>query len=372
MLATITTRGFRNLEPLTWTPGPGRHLLLGDNGAGKTSLLEAIYVLATTRSFRNAQLADCIRHDADFFHLGGEVTAAARTHLEVGLRRGVSGRPGSGGERVRGVNGSATTLAEHLAVLPVVAWEAGEGEVLTGAPALRRRFLDRGVVGSRPVALEALTRYRQALRGKRDLLAGHGGSRPGPRGTDPELLDSWNTVLAAAAAEVIALRAAYAGRLAERLAEVTAEAGLPFPPVTFVYRPSPAAGLAGAEAVLERLRRAAAGELRQGTPLLGPHRDDLEISWGGHPVKATVSAGERKALSLLLTAAHARVLAAAGREPILLLDDLDAELAPGTLARLWEVFSGAPQLVASSNRPAVWEGLATEHRGSLVGGQLTL
>lgn len=375
MLASITTRGFRNLAPLTWTPGPGRHLLLGDNGAGKTSLLEAVYVLATTRSFRTAQLADCIRHDADLFHLGGEVAAAARSRLEVGLRR-APGPGGSAGERVRSVNGSTTTLAEHLAVLPVVAWQAGEGEVLTGAPALRRRFLDRGVVGSRPVALEALSRYRQALRAKRDLLARQGGSRaerpgPGPGAVDPDLLDSWNGVLAGAAAEVIALRAAYAARLAQRLAEVTAEAALPFPPVTLTYRPSPAAGLEGVEALLERLRRAASGELRQGMPLLGPHRDELEISWGGHPVKATVSAGERKALSLLLTAGHARVLAAAGREPVLLLDDLDAELAPSTLARLWEVFSGAPQLVASSNRPAVWEGLATEHRRSLVRGQLT-
>ena len=123
-------------------------------------------------------------------------------------------------------------------------------------------------------------------------------------------------------------------------------------------------------AVLARLERAADNEIRRGMPLLGPHRDDLEILWGGHPVRATVSAGERKALSLLLTAAHGRALAASGRDPVYLLDDLDAELAPGTLGRVWQVFHGSPQLLATSNRPAVWEGLEVDRRSLLVRGEV--
>jgi DNA replication and repair protein RecF len=243
-----------------------------------------------------------------------------------------------------------------------VAWVATEAEVPTGAPVLRRRLLDRGVVGTRPAALGALHRYRQALRGKRDLLAsGRAGG---------EELASWNALAAEHGAEVARLRAAYAEALAAALDEVVAEAALPFPPIALRYRPSPADALGGAAAVLARLERRADEERRRGLALVGPHRDDLAILWGGHPVRGTVSAGERKALSLLLTAAHARVLAAAGRPPLHLLDDLDAELAPDTLARLWTVFAGAGQLVATSNRPAVWEGSGFEHRWQVRQGRL--
>ena len=359
MITRLEARDFRNLAPLAWEPAAGRHLLLGANGAGKTSLLEAVYVLSTTRSFRTRQIADCARHGAPGFRVGGEAEGEARVHLAVGWRSG-----GAGGERWRSVNGRATSLAEHLEVLPVVAWEAAEADIPTGAPALRRRFLDRGVVGSRPAALAALERYREALRAKRELLARH------RLGGDAAQLATWNGLLAEAAAEVAALRGAYARRLAAALAGLVEEAGLGFPPIAVRYRPSPAVAGEGAAAIAERLEKRADEERRRGLPLIGPHRDDLEILWGGHAVRGTVSAGERKALSLLLCAAHGRVLTLAGREPVYLLDDLDAELAAETLARLWRVFSLARQLVASSNRPAVWQGLDAEWRWTVAAGEL--
>ncbi len=389
MLVSLTARDFRNLAPLDFSPGAGSHLLLGGNGAGKTSLLEAVYVLATTRSFRTSKIGDCARHGAAGFHLAGEVERAARSRLEVGWRR----EPGGTGERTRSVNGNQTSVADHLEVMTVVAATGADAEILTGAPALRRRFLDRGVVSTRPGALESLSRYRRTLRNKRDLLSQQGG------GVDPAELDTWNTLLATAAAEVIALRFAYTRRLEVRLLEVLEEAALPFPQVTLRYRPSPAlelpraaaeaatgdtagGGSTGGEtgrpvdraaleaAILERLRGSVRSEVGRGQPLLGPHRDDLEVLWGGHPVRATVSAGERKALSLLLTAAHGRALAAAEREPIYLLDDLDAELSADTLAKAWRVFTGGRQLLVTSNRPTVWHGLEMDHRSHLRRGEI--
>ncbi len=334
MLRQLAARGFRNLEPLAWEPEPGSHLLLGGNGAGKTSLLEAVYVLATTKSFRTPRLADCVRHGESSFHLAAEVERDRRARLEVGWEAG---------ERSRSVNGKTGSRAEHLAALPVAAWHAGEADVLTGDPGARRRFLDRGVVGLRPAALEALSRYRAALFQKRQLLAA---------GSDG--LESWNELLAGAAAEVIYLRQRYFERLVEELAQVTAAAALPLAEVELRYRPSPAGGLDGAHEIAASFARMADRERRRQLPLLGPHRDDVEVLLGGHEVRRVASAGERKALSLLLLAAHGRVLAGAGREPLYLLDDADAELAPPTLAALWRVFAGASQLVASSNRPQVW------------------
>lgn len=377
MLQTLHAERFRNLEPLDFRPGAGRHLLLGGNGAGKTSLLEAVYVVATTRSFRTPRLAECVRHDpegsAEGFVLRAEVEDVARTALAVTY--GPEGRD-------RTVNGERVPLAEHLEVLPVVPWSGEDVEVVSGPPARRRRFLDRGVVSLRPGSLAALRRYREALAEKRELLApGRGDGRGGDT-----TLGTWNRVLAAAAVEVRRLRAGYAGQLERQLEAVLAEASLPFPPVALRYRPSPASRPSPpgggrleepdevepdeVEALAERLDCAAPAERRRGIPLLGPHRDELEIAWGGRPADQVTSAGERKALSLALVAAHGRVLQAAEREPLYLLDDLDAELAPDTLASLWAVFDGARQLLATSNRPAVWKGLPLDHRTPLAAGRL--
>ncbi|HEV2852428.1 MAG TPA: DNA replication and repair protein RecF [Thermoanaerobaculia bacterium] len=337
-LTHLAARDFRNLEPLSWRPPAGSHLLLGGNGAGKTSLLEAVYVLATTRSFRTSQIGDCARHGAGSFHIQGEVETSHRSTLEVGWMEG---------QRVRALNGKVTPLAEHLAVLPVVAWTAAaEAEVLVGAPKARRRFMDRGVVGIRPPALEVLGRYREALRQKRGLLLSEGSGIAG--------IEIWNEMLAATAADVISQRHRYVELLKVQLARVIEASGLPFPPIEIRYRPSPADGLEGQQVIAEALDRIADRERRRQMPLLGPHRDELEILWGGHEIRRVASAGERKALSLMLLAAHGRVMEEAGRSPLYLLDDMDAELAPPTVASVWGVFRGADQLLATSNRPQVW------------------
>jgi DNA replication and repair protein RecF len=292
--------------------------------------------VATTRSFRAAQIADCARHGAGSFHLQAEVETDHRSTLEVGWRDG---------QRIRALNGKVTPLADHLAVLPVVAWTAAaEAEVLVGAPKARRRFMDRGVVGLRPAALEILGRYREALRQKRGLLLSEGGAG----------IEIWNEMLAATAADVVALRHRYVELLKGELGAAVEASGLPFPPVELRYRPSPSHALEGKEAIAQALERIVDRERRRQIPLLGPHRDELEILWGGHEIRRVASAGERKSLSLLLLAAHGRVMEGAERSPLYLLDDMDAELAPGTLAAVWAVFKGAGQLFATSNRPQVW------------------
>jgi DNA replication and repair protein RecF len=292
-------------------------------------------VAATTRSFRAAQIADCAHHGSASFHVQAEVETDRRATLEVGW---------ADGQRVRLVNGKVAPLAEHLAVLPVVAWTAAaEAEVLVGAPKARRRFLDRGVVGIHPAALELLGRYREALRQKRGLLLGDGVG-----------IEIWNELLGATAADVIAQRHRYVELLKIQLARTIEASGLPFPPIELNYRPSPTNGLEGRTAIADALDRIADRERRRQLPLLGPHRDELEILWAGHEIRRVASAGERKSLSLMLLAAHGRVMEEIGRHPVYLLDDVDAELAPPTVAAVWGVFHEAGQLVATSNRPQVW------------------
>lgn len=361
MLARLEARNFRNLSPLIWEPGPGAHLLLGGNGAGKTSVLEAIYVLTTTRSFRTPQLSDCRRHGADGFHLAGEIEGEARVSLEVGW---------TPQGRRRSVNGREGPLAEHLAAQPVVVWTADDADTLTGPPRLRRRLLDRGVLGLRPAALEGVARYRQALAHKRRLLAdaAEGGGRDGAW---RQRLEPWNAVLAAAAEELIRLRQAYFEKLTAALGEVLADSGLPFPEIELAYKPSPAESLEGPEKAVEAFAAAADRELRQGRPVLGPHRDELEVLWEGREIRRVASAGERKALTMLLAVAHGRVLREAGKSPVYLFDDADIELSAATLAAVWATLGPVRQLFASSNRPEVWEGLETEGRWWLRDGELS-
>lgn len=358
MLAEFEARGFRNLESVQATFPTGSHLLLGDNGAGKTSLLEAVYLLATTRSFRTAQVADCLRHGEDNFRLLAEVEGDSRSRIELGWVK-KSARSEQQVGRWRQVNGKKTSLAEHLAVLPVICWSSGDLEILLGPPAERRRFMDRGVVGLRPAVISDLTRYRRALQAKRQLLLQGGGE-----------LMAWNGVLADAAANLIQHRARFVEQLEVTLKEVIDECGLGFPTIGLRYRPSPSTGLAGVEAIYDALEGAEEKERRRERPLLGPHRDELRILWDGHGIRRVASAGERKALGLALLAASGRILEAAGRRPIYLLDDADTELDIHRLGALWRIFGGVPQLFATSNRPQIWEDLEIDHRWQLQKGRM--
>ena len=350
MLLRIEARSFRNLDPLVWEPGPGHHLLLGDNGAGKTSLLEALYAVATTRSFRTQKLADCCRHGESAFQLEAEVDAGMRFRLELCW---------NDGERGHRLNGTKSSLADHLAAFPLVTWVAADSELFRGSPAARRRFLDRGLVGMRPSTLVLLARYRRVLAAKRSLLLSGDGD-----------LEPWNHLLAEAAAELIRLRGAYVERLQVEMNELLAASGLSLPPIELRYRPSPADGLAGAAAIGQSLAQREATERRRASPLIGPHRDDLQASFGGHALGAVASAGERKAVGLLLCQAQGEILRSCGHPPVYLLDDADIELSRTTLDRLWRSLERVDQLFASSNRPDAWSSLPMTRAWRLRAGVL--
>ena len=350
MLAQLTCRSFRNLSDADWHPGAGCHLLLGANGAGKTSLLEAIYLLVTTRSFRTSQLEDCVRWGGAGFHLEGEIEGTERVSLAVGRE--------PGGGRYRSINGTSAPLASHLGVQPTVSWTAADHEILSGLPAHRRRFLDQGVVGLKPAALAVLARYRRALGQKRELLS------QGGRGLAP-----WNEVLAEAITELVSLRQHYVELLQTELRQTVADTGEELPAIDIRYRPSVAAD-GGAEVVLARLAEAGEREREEKRALLGPHRDDLVVLWGNRPIRRVASAGERKLVGLVLTIARGRLLEGARRPPIYLLDDADAELDRGRLELLWPLVAGAPQVFVSSNRPVVWEGIEGATRWSVKGGEV--
>lgn len=350
MLKQFSARGFRNLQPFDWEPGERHNLLLGPNGAGKTSVLEALYTLATTRSFRTARLVHCLQHGEQELDLGGEVVGEARSQLSLSWSE-------QGLERA--VNGATVSWSDHLEVLPVVLWWSGLLETLVGSPRLRRRMLDQGVVGLHPAALAATARFRQALRQKRELLA------RGSRG-----LTSWNEVFAQAACEVTRLRARYTEILAVELRSLLEARGEASDLIALRYEPSLEAALDGSDEAFQALERSRDLELDQRQALLGPHRDELAITWRGHPVSEEASAGERKWIGLALAAARGRVLESQGRKPLYLLDDLDAELDAGRLERSLNLFPGTGQIVATSSRPEAWRRRSEMRVGRLSKGRI--
>jgi DNA replication and repair protein RecF len=313
-------------------------VLFGANGAGKTSLLEAVYLASTTRSFRAPDLAACARHGSGGFHVAIEAGEGASTRLELGWQPG---------RRLRLAGGVELPLAEHVALQPLVLWSAAEAELRGGAPQHGRRLIER--------ALHALGRFRQVLEQKRQLLA-RGGGGDGAEAA----LSTWNAMLAEASAELIALRAGYVAGLGRALDRVRDRTPLPLPALTVEYLASPRTGVEGRAAILAALERVAGRERERRQPLLGPHRDGLRLLWAGREAKTVASAGEAEVFGLLLAAAQGELVREWGREPLYLLDDADAELDRGRLAAAWSAFADAAQLLATTSRPEAWEGLPHE------------
>jgi DNA replication and repair protein RecF len=359
LLNTLSVHRFRNLPDLTWEVGPGCHLVVGRNGAGKTSLLEAVYLAATARSFRTSQLEDCVRREAEeaLFVVRAEVAGPPLAELAVSW--------GSEG-LARTLDGKAVPMAAYLAALPVVIWTSREDEILAGIPERRRRMIDAGLVAERPERVTLLARHRRVLGHKRELL------RRRQSG-----LEAWNRLLAEAGAALQRARADWVAALASRLEDVLAAADRPFPPIELRYEPSPPSGTGGVEALFDSLSAAADSELRLGRPCIGPHLDRLSILWGdprsgrvdpAPDVSRVASAGERKALGLLLAAAQAELLEAAGRPPTAVIDDVDAELDLEALEAVWRVLATGRQVLATSSRREVAPRLAGVMEWALEGG----
>ena len=314
-------------------------------------MLEAVYILATTRSFRTARLEECRRFGAEGFSVRGRVEIDARSDLEVSWI--------DGSRRVR-LNDKATSGTRYLETLPVICWSAADLKVIEGGPGDRRRFLDQGVVGRRPAAVEVLSKYRRALDQKRELLRQGGSGLP-----------AWNEVLCHVAADLIDRRQTFVDELSRCLESIVENSGLDIPDVRLEYRPSPTLPEISPESLFREFDSKSAREMDERRVLVGPHRDDLLISWGGTEVSKVASAGEKKLVGILLCAARGKVLTEAGREPIVLLDDVDAELDSNRLVAAWRLFRSAPQIVATTCHEQVQNTLSQARVWRLESGLLS-
>ena len=342
MLARLVLTDFRNHADAVMAPGPGFVVLTGENGAGKTNVLEAVSLLAPGRGLRRASLSDMARQGGPG-GFGVAATLADTTEIATGTQPSA---PERRIVRIQSAPVAATALAEWLTVL----WLTPAMDRLFTEPASeRRRFLDRLTLAFSPAHAVHSNRYDAAMRARNRLLA----EAVPP---DPEWLSALEAQMAEHGAAIDRARRDTVLTLADALADRPegpfARAGIALDGWT---GEASAADLAG-DLAQGRRRDAVAGRT-----LVGPHRTDLAVA---HLTKnqpaALCSTGEQKALLLGIVVAHADLVAArTGHPPVLLLDEVAAHLDPVRRAALFERLSGKGQVWMTGTEDALFDGLGT-------------
>jgi DNA replication and repair protein RecF len=317
VLASLAVRDFRNLARVDLAPSPRFNIVSGQNGQGKTSLLEAIYFVATSRSFRTHRPAELCRH--------GAAAASVRAHFTEDS--GPSALAPLAREQLAAVDGSRCsvridgarppTLAAFATRSPVVAFHPDEMALSTGPAALRRTLLDRLALFMNAAAADHRARYERALKARQELLR-----RPG---SAPESeIQAFESLAAHHGAALTRARDEAAAALIAELSGAFHRIAAPDLTLTARYSPGGTADESEAAEALARSRRT--DGLRP-TASFGPHRDDLVLKLDGRSARVVASQGQHRAITLALKAAEVTTIGRVrGLAPILLLDDVSSEL----------------------------------------------
>jgi DNA replication and repair protein RecF len=326
-LAHLRLRDFRNYARLDAEFTAGCHLLLGQNAQGKTNILEAIYLLATLRSFRGVGGAQMIRHGQKGYFAGGSVTGQGRHEIKMYW---------SATERKLSLDGRPVRkLTDYLGVLRVVVFCTEDLQLVKGTARMRRRFLDLLLSQTHPAYLPLLQRYTRALRSRNALLK--------QRMPDDAALESFARELIQLGNQIgqhrreLAPRLSPLARLAYRRIAHDAE------DLRLEYQPSVKRDFA------VELAQTRSRERAHRTTLVGPHRDDVQLLLNDRSAAQFGSEGQKRTLAIALKMAQAEYLTGLhGSPPILLIDDvmgeLDAKRRAGFLPLLERAHQGRGQV----------------------------
>ena len=352
-VAHLELRDYRNYREVSLALEPGVTVIVGPNGQGKTNLVEAIVVLGAGSSHRVSGDQALVRQ--------GEDRAIVRARLRHGERAiAVEAELNRTGANRIQVNGQPVRSREARRYLDAVLFAPEDLAIIRGEPGGRRRFLDDLLAMRQPRFAGVLTDYERVLRQRNSLLKSARASRL----TESTLstLEVWDERLAALGAEIIAGRAELVDELAPHvIAAYQAIAGM-----AHDVRLTPETTGAGeAPAFLEILRARRSDEFDRAMTLVGPHRDDLLIELNGMPARTTASHGESWSTALALKLASAELLRETGPagDPVLVLDDVFAELDAGRRARLVGAVAGYEQVLVTA---AVAEDVPVELVGRTI------
>jgi len=356
---------------------PGVSAFVGPNGQGKTNLVEAIDYVATQSSHRVSTDQPLVSEGAD--------QAIVRTLVSKGDRQALIEleiNPGRA-NRARLNRGELARARDALGILRVVLFSPDDLALVKGDPGERRRFLDDLLVSRQPRFAGVRADYDRVLKQRNSLLKTAGG-RNGGRRSDSALatLDTWDAQLARTGAELLAARLVLVDELRPHLARHYAEiaaglaksadgnsahvdyqAGWPLPPET-----RDRAELA--TLLVQEVGRRRDDELERGVTLVGPHRDELALGLGRLPARGYASHGESWSLALSLRLASLELLRGDGDDPVLILDDVFAELDDLRRSRLAGLVAGTEQVLVTAAVPADLPLELVQRRYHVSGGQV--
>jgi len=332
---------FRNHTRSDVTPGVGVTVFVGGNAQGKSSLLEAVWVAATGRSFRAQRDGELIAFGAEWARVRAAVDRGGRSEeIDVALRREEPAASGGVAREIR-VNGVPVQRGALFGHLLTVIAAPDDTAIVTGPPHRRRRVLDLLLAQISPAYFYALRRYARAVAQRNRLL----------RTRSSRGLEAWDEQVASLGAGITMRRRALVGRLAAAVAPVYRALSRRDEQLALEH----AASLEGAdeaamvEAARDALARRRAEELARGVTLVGPHRDDLRLRAGGRELGTYGSRGEQLTAMLALRLAERRVLREeTGQEPVLLFDDVLFVLDEERRACLLDAVQGAQALLTAT------------------------
>lgn len=332
LIESLQIAQVRNLRSVNLAPAPVLNLVCGANGAGKSSLLEAIYVLSTGRSFRSSRLDSVINYEAQALTVQGEIRTAAGRRMRVCVSR----RRGGGGELRLGER-TVQSAAALTKAIPVQAITPDAVELIVGGPAIRRRFMDWGVFHVEPDFHDAWRSLRRIVRQRNEVLR-----RPSVALAE---LESWDELLVEVAGRLDGCRQRYVASLKQLFGQALVRLGGPEGLQLEYFR-----GWARDVPLDQALTSGRALDTRRGYTRQGPHRADLRISARGVRARDVLSRGQQKITACAFILAQAALLKEKRREPgILLIDDLPAELDRDHRARFigWLAELGSQSFVTS-------------------------
>src|SRR5678815_172442 len=347
LLSMIEATNFRNLTGKL-VLGPHLNIIYGRNGQGKTNWIEAIYVLARTKSFRTQRLQEAIKFNESLALVRGTVTTGheLERELQVTLQHNTKGIL---------VNGKRETLTRYLSQLQVFSFTAADLEIVRGTPDARRRFLDRSISSIKPAYLQTIAHYGRVIKQKNRLLQG---ASEDQYQVDQvaEMLGPWNDQLVQLAVVIHRERSDYVERLNETLERQLFDRKELI--TRYLSSVDKQENTASYEEVLrERLQVRMQAELASGHALIGPHRDDLEIHLDGREIKVFGSSGQqRSALLLLDLAAISLYNSSSNDHPVFIIDDVDAELDEGRIRHLLEYLENRTQTFITTSKRSHVEG----------------
>jgi DNA replication and repair protein RecF len=347
-VSRLSLTDFRSYASALIEPGPGFVLLSGENGAGKTNLLEAVSLLSPGRGLRGAALSDMARIGGS----GGFATAAKLGDTDSGTGTQPSA-PERRQVRITGAPASVNSLSEWLSVLWLT---PAMDRLFMGSAGDRRRFLDRLVLALEPSHAHHSSRYEAAMRARNKLLGDD-------RSADPEWLTALEQQMAEHGTAIAGARLRAVSALGERL--------LGAPEDEFARASIELQGWEQGDLV-EQLRESRNRDAGAGRATVGPHRQDLLVTHRAKDMEASRSStGEQKALLLGLVLAHADLVTdRRGEPPILLLDEVAAHLDPKRRQALFARLEGRGQVWMTATEAALFEGVAEATHLRVEGGHV--